>query len=102
MGKEKGGRDADDAVRMGIRDGKKKTRRGEELDASCIGGRGRCCTVRDKNRLHPAVRQDVQTVRASDISPLPQHNRRPAHHTNTHNSMRRVTHTSKTSRVRWR
>lgn len=28
MGKEKGGRDADDAVRMGIRDGKKKKQAG--------------------------------------------------------------------------
>lgn len=41
---------------------------------ACLGLTGGSFTGRDKNRLHPAVSQDVQPVCAAGVSHLPQHN----------------------------
>lgn len=73
--------------------------RGEGV--SCREGEMKVEYSEKQNRLHPAVRQDVQTVRAPDISPLSQHNLwPPAEHpppfyyrqTQPHNSVRGETH----------
>lgn len=47
-----------------------EARRGKEKEENEKGYDG------SKNRLHPAVSQNVQTVHAPDISPLSQHNLR--------------------------